>query len=197
MYVVIATVTCQGGTDFSGILTLKRLFDALAVRLSHLQPEKNFPNSPAKQECTVGTNAGVFLWQSCSTSPRTAGPAGSTFRQGRCFRARLFQKLSKKNKKQTYIAGVLASTVSNVSTFCEKLALHFPGPSGPANTALVETWWPCTERLQNKTEPLKVPGWKAIEKKHTMTTLKWPPTFRLSCWREKWSHLRQNAPPPI
>lgn len=30
MYADIATVTCQGGTDFSDILTLKRLFDALA-----------------------------------------------------------------------------------------------------------------------------------------------------------------------
>lgn len=30
-------------------------------RLSHLQREKNFPNSPAKQKRTVGTNAGVFL----------------------------------------------------------------------------------------------------------------------------------------
>lgn len=76
MYVVIATVTCQGGADFSEILTLKRLFHALAAapgkkealfqgsttavesrRLSHLQRKKNFPNSPAKQKRTVGANA--------------------------------------------------------------------------------------------------------------------------------------------
>lgn len=79
MYVVIATVTCQGGTKFSGILTLKRLFDALA---SALDGKRLFFKVPRQQRNLAGCHI-CGARKTFSTAPR------NTRRQGWNKRRRL------------------------------------------------------------------------------------------------------------
>lgn len=151
MYVVIATVTCQGGADFSGILTLKRLFHALAA-------------APGKKKR-------LFF----KVPPRQWNPEGCRICSARkTFPAAPRNKNARLEQMRSIFRVILTLWTR---PWCK------PGDPARLDFKIKRSPWRClAERPSGK--------------KHTMATLKWPPTSQLSRWREKWSHLSQNAPPP-